>query len=69
MTKSPSNRALALIASALVFSGLAQCLAQGTMTVRFEGRTINGQYSESGMLFWNAYGPEHVTLLQSGWSG
>jgi hypothetical protein len=69
MTKSPSNRALALVAAALVFSGLVHCQGQGTMTVRFEGQTSNGQYSESGMLFWNAYGPEHVALLQSGWSG
>jgi hypothetical protein len=66
----PRRHGAKLLAPALALMCFAaQCPAQGTMTVGFEGQTSNGQYSESGMLFWNAYGPEHLTLLQSGWSG
>jgi hypothetical protein len=66
MTKSPINRASALVASALLFSGLVQCQGQGTMQVRFEGQMSPGGYSESGIFFWNPSGPESVMTLQSG---
>lgn len=39
------------------------------MTIRFEGQMSVGRYVESGVSFWNAYGPEVLTLLQSGRSG
>ena len=58
MTKSPINRTLPLIASALVFSGLAQSHGQGTMRFNFDsqprGTCVPGaSYSESGMTFWS----------------
>jgi len=59
MTKSPINRASALIATALVAFGLAQSHGQGTMTITFDNpplppdtATIITSYSESGMRFW-----------------
>jgi hypothetical protein len=74
MTKSPINRALALLVSALVFSGLARCPAQGTMQFTFEGQppgtwVVGDSYSESGMTFWNPYGPEGLARVGSGLSG
>ena len=80
MTKSPSNRALALIASLLVFSGLVQCQGQGTMTVGFQGPAFQGapqpqppgtvstisQYIESGMRFRTPAGPQTLALVGGG---
>lgn len=65
MTKSPINRALALIASALALSGLVQCQGQGTMQVRFEGQmNHDARYYESGMAFWNTHaGPEVLSII------
>ena len=74
MTKSPSNRASALIAAVLAVFGLAQCQGQGTMQFTFEGMapgsfgTISA-YSEAGMLFWNPHGPENLVRIGSGLSG
>jgi hypothetical protein len=70
MTKSPINRALALIASALVFSGLAQCHGQGTMSIGFDGQprgtsSTAGAYYESGMRFSNPSG-YHSLVLNGG---
>jgi hypothetical protein len=71
MMRSLINRALAPIASALVFSGLVQCHGQGTMQFRFEGQPRGtvapiGIYIESGMRFWNPYGPNNLTLAGGG---
>jgi hypothetical protein len=59
MTKSPINRASALIAAALLVFGIAQSHGQGTMTITFDNPpqppntslTMN-QYFESGVRFW-----------------
>ena len=74
MTQSPINRALALVAAALMLSGLVHCQGQGTMQFTFEGMapgsfgTISA-YSESGMQFWNPYGPQNLARVGSGLSG
>ena len=70
MTKSLSNRASALVAAALLFAGLVQCLAQGTMTIGFDGQprgtfATAGAYHESGMRFWNPSG-YHSLVLNGG---
>ena len=74
MTKSPNNPPLALIASALMLSGLMQCQGQGTMQFNFDGQrpgtwVVGDSYSESGMTFWNPYGPEGLARVGSGLSG
>jgi len=58
----------------VLLSVLTPCFGQGTMTVAFEGQppgtfgTISA-YSESGMQFWNPYGPQNLARVGSGLSG
>jgi len=47
------------------------CLAQGTMQLRFDGQPAGTRiaiwnYSESGVEFWNPYGPENLARVGSG---
>ncbi len=81
MTKSPGNRASALIASGTaLFCLLGQSRGQGTMTVRFEGPpTVSpgtdllvSNYSESGMRFWYPDPPSSavgLVLVGAGYDG
>ena len=82
-TKSPTTRSPSLFGSErtkVLLSVLAlfclakHCLGQGTMQVRFEGQprgtyVTTSSYSESGMMFWNPYGPENLARIGSGLSG
>jgi len=64
-----------VVASAIALVGLlAQSYGQGTMTFRFEGQPpgtigITSLYTESGMNFWNPYGPQAVATVGPGVSG
>ena len=64
-----------MLAPGLVLVWLAvHCYGQGTMTFTFDGQppgTIRGYslYTESGMNFWNPYGPQSVFLVGTGVSG
>jgi hypothetical protein len=73
MTKSPLNRASALVAAALVVFGLAQSHGQGTMTVTFDNpplppntASLISSYSESGINFWYPVPPGPVGLVLVG---
>jgi hypothetical protein len=44
-------------------------LAQGTVTITFESQMSVGHYAESGVSFWNPYGPEVPSVLPSGHAG
>jgi hypothetical protein len=63
-------RALAL---ALGLCLSMRCWGQGTMQLRFEalppGSSLTtGSYSESGMRFWNPYGPQPLVITGGGYS-
>ena len=70
------GRTLSLIAPAgvILLCLLNQCQGQGTMQFNFDGQppgtyATTSSYSESGMLFWNPYGPENLARIGSGLSG
>ena len=65
-----SGRTKALAATLALVCLVAQCLAQGSMAIRFEGHMSPlGGYRESGMILYSTAGPEVPTLVHSGWSG
>jgi hypothetical protein len=61
-----------VLVAALVLSWpLAKCQGQGTMQFNFDGQPPGtwvsaGSYSESGMTFWNPYGPQGFARVGSG---
>jgi hypothetical protein len=72
--RATERKRLALAAIAAVLCVPALCAAQGTLTINFDGQpagtggTISA-YSESGMLFWNPYGPENLARIGPGLNG